>query len=158
MALAGCVALFGIRKRRLAALLLCVCMFGMYGCGGSGSTASTPLAITLTPSSSTPTYQTPLTLTSVLNKGDATGTISFFDGATLLGKSTVSSAAASYSLSSLALGTHSLTATYSGSSQYALLSSAPVSVDVNLSSNITVRATDTSSGSIAQSTINLTIQ
>jgi len=48
--------------------------------------------------------------------GSATGTMTFLDGAAALGSSLVSGNAAQFSLSSLAIGSHSITAKYSGDS------------------------------------------
>ena len=48
--------------------------------------------------------------------GTPAGSVSFFDGTTLLGAVTLSSGVASYTTSSLAAVTHSITAVYSGSS------------------------------------------
>jgi hypothetical protein len=48
--------------------------------------------------------------------GSATGTVMFLDGAVALGSSSVSGNAAQLSLSSLAIGSHSITAKYSGDS------------------------------------------
>jgi hypothetical protein len=44
----------------------------------------------------------------------ATGSVSFYDGSTLLGTGTLSGGVASFSTSSLARGTHSIKAVYSG--------------------------------------------
>jgi len=55
-----------------------------------------------------------------LNLGFTSGTVSFFDGASLLGTSSLSTAlAATFSSSSLTLGDHSISATYSGDTNYA---------------------------------------
>ncbi len=48
--------------------------------------------------------------------GTPTGSVSFVDGTTLLGTATLSNGLASYTTSSLAAATHSITAVYSGSS------------------------------------------
>ncbi|KUN75600.1 hypothetical protein AQJ66_35610 [Streptomyces bungoensis] len=50
--------------------------------------------------------------------GTPTGTVSFFDGATLLGTASLSGGVATLSVSTLGVGSHSLTATYSGSGDY----------------------------------------
>lgn len=46
------------------------------------------------------------------------GSIQFYDGATLLGTGTVSNGSASFSTSSLIVGTHTITAVYSGDTNY----------------------------------------
>jgi len=53
-------------------------------------------------------------------KGTPTGTVSFFDGVAKLGDSNLnSSAVAAFTLSTLSLGTHSITATYHGDANFA---------------------------------------
>jgi sugar lactone lactonase YvrE len=59
----------------------------------------------------------PITLTSTVPAG-ATGTVSFFEGTTLLGTGTVSGGSASITTSALTPGTHTITAVYSGDANY----------------------------------------
>ena len=59
-----------------------------------------------------------ITLTATINPNLATGTIQFFDGAISLGTATVSGGVATIVISSLAVGSHSLTAVYSGDASY----------------------------------------
>jgi hypothetical protein len=68
----------------------------------------------------------PITLTATVPPG-ATGTVSFFDGTTLLGTSTISGGQASFTTSTLAPGTHSITTVYSGDANYAPATSAAFS-------------------------------
>lgn len=56
--------------------------------------------------------------------GTPTGTVIFYDGSTALGSATLGSGNASLSTSSLSGGTHSITATYQGSSSFAPSTSA----------------------------------
>ena len=67
----------------------------------------------------------PLTVTAVLSgsAGTPTGTVTFLDGTSPLGQASVSSGVAALTTNSLALGTHSITAAYSGSNSYAASSS-----------------------------------
>jgi hypothetical protein len=61
-------------------------------------------------------------------KSTPTGSVSFFDGATSLGNSPLNSAGvATLSISSLAVGTHSVTATYGGDSNFASSTSSALS-------------------------------
>ncbi len=85
----------------------------------------------------------PVTFTATVPAG-ATGTVQFYDGATLIGTGTVSGSMAALTTSTLALGTHSIMAVYSGDANFTTTSSlvltqtitAPVVVaDYNLSSN-----------------------
>ena len=56
--------------------------------------------------------------TAIVTPSAATGTVTFFDGSTTLGTGTLSGGAAVFSTSSLAVGTHSITAVYGGDSNY----------------------------------------
>ena len=60
-----------------------------------------------------------------------TGTVNFYDGATLLGSATLASGSASFSTSLLTAGSHSITATYQGSSSFASSTSAALIQVVN---------------------------
>jgi hypothetical protein len=63
--------------------------------------------------------------------GTPTGTVTFSDGSTKLGTGTLnSSGRATYSTSSLAIGAHSITATYGGDTNFAASTSAAVTVTV----------------------------
>jgi predicted outer membrane repeat protein len=54
-----------------------------------------------------------------------TGTVTFFDGGTVLGTGTVTSGMATFTTSSLAAGTHPITATYNGDVNFASSTSSP---------------------------------
>jgi hypothetical protein len=89
-----------------------------------GQTAT--FAATVTPSSGTST---------------PTGTVSFFDGAKLLGSSGVgANGLALFSTSSLSVGTHSITAQYGGDASFAGSTSSPLSQSVS-KANTTVTLT-----------------
>jgi sugar lactone lactonase YvrE len=69
----------------------------------------------------------PLTFTATVTPGNATGTVQFFDGTTLLGTGTLAGGSASFTTSTLAQGTHySITAVYSGDANNAGSTSAPL--------------------------------
>jgi hypothetical protein len=69
----------------------------------------------------------PVTFTATLTAAGApTGSVSFYDGTTLLGPGTVSAGAATYTTSSLAAGTHSITAVYSGDGNFTSVTSSAV--------------------------------
>ncbi|SEG96194.1 Ig-like domain (group 3), partial [Actinacidiphila yanglinensis] len=59
--------------------------------------------------------------------GTPTGTVSFFDGATLLGTGTLGGGTATLTTSTLAVGTHNLTAVYGGSTNINV-STSPINV------------------------------
>ncbi|MFC6646386.1 Ig-like domain repeat protein [Granulicella cerasi] len=74
-----------------------------------------------------------LTATVISSTGTPTGTVNFFDGATNLGTATLSaSGVATLSLTTLATGNHSITATYVGDSNYTTSTSTAVSQTISL--------------------------
>jgi hypothetical protein len=81
-------------------------------------------------SSANPAYvSNPIAFTATLTSGTSapTGTVSFYDGTTLLGSGSLASGVATYTTSSLAAGSHSITAAYSGDSNFAAVTSTAVS-------------------------------
>lgn len=100
------------------------------------ATPSSTLASSLNPSNYgdlitfTATFSAPTTL------GIPTGTVSFYDGATLLGSSNLSASGAntstgSFSISSLNAGSHSITAVYSGDTNFISVTTNAISQVVN---------------------------
>jgi len=78
-----------------------------------------PTTVTLTASSTSPTLGQQVTLTATMTPALATGTITFKDGSTVLGSPVaLAGGVATYTTSALAIGAHSLTASYSGSPVY----------------------------------------
>ncbi len=80
-------------------------------------------------SSANPTYVgAPVTFTATVTSaaGTPTGTVSFYDGTTLLGSGTLSSGVAAYTTSALTSGTHSIVAAYAGDSKFAAVTSSAV--------------------------------
>jgi sugar lactone lactonase YvrE len=67
------------------------------------------------------------TATITAESGTPTGTVDFYDGSTLLGSGTSASGVATYATSSLTVGTHSITAAYSGDGQFSAFTSSAVS-------------------------------
>ena len=90
---------------------------------GNGIQDSTTLA--LASLQSTSTYGGSVTFSATITPGvattapSATGTVSFADGAKVLGSSQLNAGAASFSTSALSAGSHTITATFSGDSNYA---------------------------------------
>ncbi len=97
---------------------------------GGGTTATTT---TLSASSTTPTVGTSVTLTATVAPSAATGTVVFSDGSIQLGTGTLSGGTATYTTTSLALGAHSITASYGGDSTYAAPSSTASALNVTVS-------------------------
>ena len=71
---------------------------------------------TVSSSSNPSAYGSSVTFTATVTPSSATGTVTFKDGSTTLGTGTVSGGTATYSTSALAVGSHSIKATYGGDS------------------------------------------
>jgi hypothetical protein len=71
----------------------------------------------------------PVTFTATVSSsaGTPTGTVSFYDGATLLGSGVVNSGVGTFTTSVLAAGSHSITAVYSGDSNFGAATSNGIS-------------------------------
>jgi hypothetical protein len=78
------------------------------------ATTTTTLTSSLNPS----TTGQSVALTATVSPAASTGTVSFYDGSTLLGTVTLNSGTAAYSTSSLTQGTHAIGANYSGDSTH----------------------------------------
>jgi RHS repeat-associated protein len=78
-------------------------------------------------------YGSQVTLAAMLGTPTATGTVAFLDGNTLLGTAAINSGLAVYSVSTLALGSHWVTASYSGDASDAPGWSLPLMQMVNTS-------------------------
>jgi len=89
---------------------------------------------TLTSSVNPSSFNQSVTFTATVvpsHGGTPTGIITFMNGSTSIGTGTLSGAKASLAVSSLAVGTHSVTAVYSGSGSYLISTSSAVSQVVN---------------------------
>ena len=93
---------------------------------GQNGVASVTLASAPNPSG----YGQLVTFTATVPSG-ATGTVQFKEGATLLGTGTISGTTAAFTTSTLAVGTHSVTAAYSGDANFNTATSAADSQVVN---------------------------
>jgi uncharacterized repeat protein (TIGR03803 family) len=83
----------------------------------------------------------PVILTAVITPqygGQASGTVTFFDGTTTLGVATVSGNTASLTTTALTLGTNSITATYNGDSNFTSSTSSALSQVVKYASTTTL--------------------
>ena len=90
-------------------------------------------AITLTSSAATITHGSSVTFTATLTgvSTKPTGTVIFFDGATQLGTGTLNgSGVGKYTTTTLAVGGHSITASYGGDTNYLTVTSTAVGVTV----------------------------
>ena len=87
------------------------------------TTTTVSIASSATPSATGQSVTFTATITA---SGSPTGTVSFLDGTTSIGSGTVSGGSASFATSSLGVGTHSMTAVYSGDGTFAGSTSAPL--------------------------------
>jgi hypothetical protein len=102
----------------------------------NAATAQTATTATLTSSATSVVEGHSLTLTATVaaasgGTGIPTGSATFLDGATALGSDALDAAGkATLTTSSLAVGSHSLSASYSGSTAFAVSTSSPITVQV----------------------------
>jgi glucuronoarabinoxylan endo-1,4-beta-xylanase len=139
-----------------------------YG-GATGFSTSTSTAVTLTvnpvsvsttttvtamPSPATAGANVVLTANTSAASGSPTGTVTFFDGSTSLGTAALSSGTASLTVNSLAVGNHTLTASYGGTTGFAASTSNGVALIVSAAvPPITITAHGTFSLATANQTI-----
>lgn len=98
---------------------------------GQGGVAPVTIASSNNPS----TYGRPIVLTSTVPAA-ATGTITFMDGSTSLGAATIVNATANITLATLTAGSHTLTAIYSGDTNFTSATSNPLTQSVTQSPTI----------------------
>jgi hypothetical protein len=111
-------------------------------------------ALALASSVNPSAYSQSVTFTATITPqfgGVATGTVTFKDGATVIGSAAVSSNAASFTTNALALGSHSVIAFYSGDSNFTGSTSGPVSQVVNQAGTTTVVASSLNPAYLNQS-------
>ncbi len=99
---------------------------------GTGQTNTTSTKLTANPNPVVVGHV--LTLTAHVTptfKGTPTGTVTFYDGATVLGTATLVSGVAQFTTSSMTAGSHSLTAVYGGDAVFQGSTSAVVTEQVN---------------------------
>ena len=105
---------------------------------------------TLTSSANPAVYGQLVTLTATVSLSTATGTVTFYNGATELGTSTLNgSGVAMFSLNSLGIGPVSLTATYDGDAKDSASTSAPLILMINeatTTTSVVASAVDPTSG------------
>ena len=92
---------------------------------------ATTTALALTSGSTPSDPGTPLTFTATVTGTSPTGNVAFYDGTTLLGTSALNgSFQASFTTSSLAIGSHDITARYAGNASNATSTSAALTVEI----------------------------
>jgi hypothetical protein len=100
--------------------------------------ATPTIGLTSTPNPAMITTAVTFTAAVASSAGTPTGTVSFLEGTTLLGAVALSGGAAAFTTSSLAAGTHTITAAYAGDANFATVTSSPVTEviqDFSLSSS-----------------------
>jgi Bacterial Ig-like domain (group 3) len=105
-------------------------------------------SVTLQASTTTPQYQTNVTLTAAVSPSAVTGTVTFYNGTADIGSSPVNAGSASLTTSFAAGGTATLHAVYSGDYNY--LSSTSNSLNMNISGPlVTMTTLQASTSSVA---------
>jgi hypothetical protein len=119
--------------------------------------ASTTTALSASPLTANP--GTAVTFTATVTPAAATGTVTFLNGAATLGQGTLSGGIASFTTSSLAAGSYSVTAVYGGNTVYAGSTSAAVAETI-VAPGFTLSASPSSlaiaAGATGSATITLT--
>ena len=90
-----------------------------------GFTTRTAATVTVDSNPNPSTYGSNVTFTSTVSPGDASGSVTFKDGAATLGTGTLSGGQATLTTNSLSSGSHDISAEYSGDSNYGASVSSP---------------------------------
>jgi len=112
-------------------------------------------AVTLTSPTNPATYGTSMTF-NAQTPSSATGTMSFLDGATLLGTGTISGGVATFTTNTLFTGPHSLTASYPGDTNYSAAVS-PVVAQVITKTSATMSMTSSKNPSSYGDVVTFTV-
>jgi hypothetical protein len=122
--------------------------FKFPSCSGSTKTATaTGVTSSLNPS----TVGANVTFTATVSPSGATGTVTFYDGATSIGSGTLSGGKVTLSTSTLARGSHSITATYGGDASFSASTSAVLTQTVNGASTSTALISSQNPSNVGQS-------
>lgn len=116
--------------------------------------AASTTAVSASPSTSTIGQM--VTLTATVSPSTATGSLQFFNGSTALGTAGVTNGQAQIAISTLPVGTNSLTAAYSGDANYNASSSRALPQTVNKYATSTSLAAGSSSPSHLNQTVTFT--
>ncbi len=150
---------FAKRRRKVMSMLMVLVMaFGfLSGCGGNSGPTSTVVVVGSTQSEVASGSSVTFTAQVSEGKKTPTGTVTFYDGATALGNPvTISDGVATLSVNNLAVGTHLVTAKYSGDSDHSAAVSQDYYEAVTGTTTLQVVAT---SGSVSHTlNVKLTVQ
>ncbi|MBE7182503.1 MAG: Ig-like domain repeat protein, partial [Terriglobus roseus] len=105
----------------------------------------TSLALTSSANPSTVTNSVTLTATASAANGMPTGTVSFYDGSTLLGGGPLTTAQASWTVATLSVGAHAITVQYSGDASNAATTSSALTQTVQQATTTTMLGTSNAS-------------
>ena len=97
---------------------------------GTLTIVTAPTTTTLTTSTASAQYGDPVTLTATVAPSGATGTVTFMQGAKVLGTGTVSGGVATLTTSSLPAGAYTITSSYQGDTDYGASTSGPVTLTI----------------------------
>lgn len=103
---------------------------GSFAYGGT-TIYSTALALAVSPSSAAPGASVTLTATLSAPSGTPDGTVTFYDGTTVIGTAAPASGVATLEVTSLTSGAHSITATLASTSGFAGSASKAVTVTIS---------------------------
>jgi hypothetical protein len=87
-----------------------------------------------------------------------TGAVKFFAGSTSLGVATVSAGIATLTTNSLAVGSHAITATYSGDATYATASSASIAEVITTTPTLALSVSPDPASAYSQTTLTATVE
>ena len=131
----------GLRRRPMVWVLALAALVPL-GCGGSGTPKNTLLSIASSNTKAASGGQVTLTATLSALASNPTGTVTFYDGSTALGSAvTLTQNTASLQLSSLAVGAHTITASYSGDNHNAASTSIAITEVITGSTTVNINAT-----------------
>jgi hypothetical protein len=136
-------------------LLVADCVVQNCSIGGVGvllHVGSTPTTTALVSSLNPSVFGQIVTLTAAVNSssGTPTGTVRFFDGSATLGSATLVSGSASFPVSALGVGSHSITAVYLGSLEFNSSVSTPLTQVVSTATTTTSLVSSHNPGLVGQ--------
>ena len=133
-------------------------LFAVLLAGGSTAYGQTTTTTTVSSSLNPAAYGVSVTFTATVTPSAATGTVSFYDGNTLLGAQPLAPASGNVALltSSGFVGSHSITAVYSGDSNYAGSTSSALTQVVNNGTGSSVSLSSSANPSPAGNSVTFT--
>ena len=121
------------RRATSSAVLRQIVRFGIFVfclLSARAAFAKTQPTLTVATSGTPSTYGNSVTFTATISSGP-TGTVTFYDSGTQIGTGTISSGKATYQTSTLTAGTHSITASWPGNTNYYSVTSSALTQTVN---------------------------